>query len=375
MWSFSSTRYLQPSTPMAGRDNFTKGVRDILAHRAGFRCSKPDCRAPTAGPHEEDDKPGSIGIAAHITAAAEGGPRRDPSLSAEERSSARNGIWLCDNHAREIDKDPSRFTVEVLKAWKTHAEEEARALLGRSQRGTPLDVMLEVSLHRDDNDGLLAVGETNLPEGTKLMCSLRSSGIQYHAQVKGTVFGRRLLLGPFRRGEEPLPQRWYRLEICSYFNSAWGQSLAVLAIAGKDGLGLAGSWTRPLDPDLDDTDYAVDAEFDCPAPPLKEEAPLGDDETAGVVELVRKAVLEVEGQEPKMSAMPVGDVVDWFMSAPGLRKHEGWSSRELAPGIFEVKFSYWDGDKASEGIWLVMPRAKEVKYRNRPAKLMSWGQS
>jgi hypothetical protein len=57
---------------LAIRDDFSKGVREVLAHRAGFRCSKPDCRASTAGPSSVNNKHGSIGIAAHIAWIASG---------------------------------------------------------------------------------------------------------------------------------------------------------------------------------------------------------------------------------------------------------------------------------------------------------------
>ncbi len=38
------------------RDEFGKGVRESPAHRAGFRYSKPDCPAATAGPSDDDGK-------------------------------------------------------------------------------------------------------------------------------------------------------------------------------------------------------------------------------------------------------------------------------------------------------------------------------
>ena len=63
-----------------------------------------------------------VGEAAHICAASPGGPRYDPSMSDEERRSHDNGIWLCANCATEIDKDPARFPVSLLRRWKEEAE-------------------------------------------------------------------------------------------------------------------------------------------------------------------------------------------------------------------------------------------------------------
>jgi hypothetical protein len=43
------------------------------------------------------------GIAAHIAAAAFGGPRYDATLTATQRSAAANGIWVCAIHGKWID--------------------------------------------------------------------------------------------------------------------------------------------------------------------------------------------------------------------------------------------------------------------------------
>ncbi|MBS3652561.1 hypothetical protein KEU06_28695 [Pseudaminobacter sp. 19-2017] len=66
-----------------------------------------------------------MGEAAHITAASPGGPRYDASLSSEERRSFSNGIWLCRDHAHQVDHDEEHFTVELLRQWKRNAEARA----------------------------------------------------------------------------------------------------------------------------------------------------------------------------------------------------------------------------------------------------------
>ncbi len=78
---------------------------------------------PTIGPSTDPNKSINVGVAAHITAASPGGPRYDPALSSEERRSAENGIWLCQNHAKMIDNDPARYPTEVLREWKETAEQ------------------------------------------------------------------------------------------------------------------------------------------------------------------------------------------------------------------------------------------------------------
>jgi len=108
------------------RDDFDARAKEILARRVGYRCSNPDCRKLTSGPQEDPTKAVSIGVAAHITAASEGGPRYDPSLSSEERGSVDNGLWLCQNCAKLIDSDVQRYTPELLREWKRQAEQRAR---------------------------------------------------------------------------------------------------------------------------------------------------------------------------------------------------------------------------------------------------------
>lgn len=114
------------------RDDFPEGVKRSLALRVGSRCSRAECGALTSGPQDEPSKAINVGVAAHIAAAAAGGPRYDPFMSAEERTSAANGIWLCQNCAKLVDNDPVRFTIEVLQRWKIEREAEARRAIGLS---------------------------------------------------------------------------------------------------------------------------------------------------------------------------------------------------------------------------------------------------
>ena len=96
------------------RDDFPPSVIEQLARRVGFCCSNPGCQRPTSGPRAEPQKSINIGVAAHITAASEGGPRYDENLTSAERRSITNGIWLCQNHAKMIDDDEIRYTRDLL---------------------------------------------------------------------------------------------------------------------------------------------------------------------------------------------------------------------------------------------------------------------
>ena len=113
------------------RDDFLASVIKKLRERVANRCCKPDCRVLTIGPGDDPDSSASIGKAAHIAAAAPGGPRYDASMTREQRRSFDNGIWLCSNHAAEVDADRAAHPPELLREWKVVAERRARQERGR----------------------------------------------------------------------------------------------------------------------------------------------------------------------------------------------------------------------------------------------------
>jgi hypothetical protein len=115
------------------RDDFPEEVKRILAFRVSTTCSNPSCQADTSGPQEDTAKAVNLGVAAHITSASAGGPRYDPNLSSEQRSSIDNGIWLCQNCAKLIDNDVLQYPERVLRAWKTLAEHQAAMNVGKTK--------------------------------------------------------------------------------------------------------------------------------------------------------------------------------------------------------------------------------------------------
>lgn len=106
------------------RDEFSPKTKEAIAKRAAFICSNPDCRSLTLGPSGSDPRKFIYtGRAAHITAASPSGPRYDPTLTPEERSSVENAIYLCPNCADMVDKnDGIDFSVELLRKWKSEHE-------------------------------------------------------------------------------------------------------------------------------------------------------------------------------------------------------------------------------------------------------------
>jgi len=127
------------------RDDFLQTTVRKVATRAGWLCSFPGCRAFTVG---ADLGEGiiNIGTAAHICAAAPGGPRYDENMSPQERSSANNGIWMCRDHGKAIDSADPEFTVERLREWKSQAEQEARQRVLRNERSPIPEVTTDAQL-------------------------------------------------------------------------------------------------------------------------------------------------------------------------------------------------------------------------------------
>jgi hypothetical protein len=105
------------------RDEFPKLVKEILARRVGYLCSL--CYVSTTGPTTDPNKSSITGVAAHITAAAVGGPRFNRHLTPEERRAASNGLWCCANCGKMVDDDTLRFTDEKLREIKAIAEHAA----------------------------------------------------------------------------------------------------------------------------------------------------------------------------------------------------------------------------------------------------------
>ena len=115
------------------RDDFPVAVKELLARRVAFQCSRLGCSQVTSGPQADPAKYVNIGVAAHITAASPEGPRYDSTLAPDERRSAANGIWLCQTCAKLVDNDPIRYSVETLQEWKRFAENRAiQALEGKA---------------------------------------------------------------------------------------------------------------------------------------------------------------------------------------------------------------------------------------------------
>ena len=131
------------------RDNFSAGTKNALGRRVAFRCCFPGCGILTIGPKSIDSQGHvNLGEAAHIHAASPGGPRYDPEMSIDERSSIQNGIWMCRHHARLIDADEGQYSAETIQQWKRIAEAETYRQLKELTKSTIPDPTTIICLNQ-----------------------------------------------------------------------------------------------------------------------------------------------------------------------------------------------------------------------------------
>lgn len=115
---------------MRKRQNFLLKTKRILAQRAAYRCSFPECDALTVGPGTAPDERLLLGDAAHIYSASSNGPRGQGNLSVDQLQAPQNGIWLCTPHHRIVDPQSGRdFPPSILLSYKhLHESKIAREI-------------------------------------------------------------------------------------------------------------------------------------------------------------------------------------------------------------------------------------------------------
>ena len=150
------------------RDDFPQKVIDNVAKRAGYMCSWPECGKRTVGAGEEQATVVNIGVAAHINAAAPGGPRYDSQQTREQRASPENAIWLCQDHAKMMDADPTAYPEQLVRDWKRTHEDRIRQSVGRQEAPPLTEVSGEhVARGRGNVTALDIQGPTIIKPGTR----------------------------------------------------------------------------------------------------------------------------------------------------------------------------------------------------------------
>ncbi len=130
---------------MARNADFSGATKRIIAGRAGYQCSFPSCSLLTIGPGASATDVSVSGVAAHIYSAASGGPRGTAGLSATDRESPTNGIWLCETHGKLIDNNRGiSFPPPLLIGWK--GLQETKAARAQANAFHPFGWILELEL-------------------------------------------------------------------------------------------------------------------------------------------------------------------------------------------------------------------------------------
>ncbi|MEL1243987.1 HNH endonuclease [Flavobacterium sp. DGU11] len=114
------------------RIDFSDKTKEIIARRAGFKCSFPGCNKTLVGPGVFSHESITIGECAHIFSAVPKGPRTDGGLNDDELKKPENGIYLCRNHHKIVDskaKD-NKYTSDLLTRYKNRHEFLISAELG-----------------------------------------------------------------------------------------------------------------------------------------------------------------------------------------------------------------------------------------------------
>ncbi|ENM7918015.1 TPA: hypothetical protein ACMDXF_000935 [Vibrio parahaemolyticus] len=117
--------------PIHKRHDFLDSTKRMLRENVAYLCSKPDCRVLTVASKIDGCSLSNVGVAAHICAAAPGGPRYKLEQTEAERKHYDNGIWLCTTCSRLIDVDDDSYSEDLLRNWKSQTLAYVRDNIGK----------------------------------------------------------------------------------------------------------------------------------------------------------------------------------------------------------------------------------------------------
>jgi hypothetical protein len=218
----------------------------------------------------------------------------------------------------------------------------------------------QVSATRTEDGGIIILGKTKLPKGTKLMIDISRSG-SLLGQANVTVNeGGSFSSEPFTNKGKPHKSGLYKVTITSHFTSIW-QSNDVLLQVGKNGAKLPPGQLVPDDPEFPKAGGHLEVSFDITFPGMSPEQQ--------ALHTVWEAVLTVQGKG--RSADAIKDVVAYFVKGGGF-KPTGWSAKLSSNGVWIVTLNCIDAGEKKQAQWEYNPNTKAVKYLDPLAKLLSW---
>jgi hypothetical protein len=114
--------------------DFSKSVKNALAHRAAYICANPDCRCLTLSLIGDDAGRVNYRGRAVAICGPEGGPRHDPGMNSNQRKAIDNAIFLCNKCADLAGRNKgAHYPAEVLRDWKEQHKRWVRANLNLRQ--------------------------------------------------------------------------------------------------------------------------------------------------------------------------------------------------------------------------------------------------
>lgn len=129
-----------------GHDFSPKLIKNIR-ERSAFICNNPLCRQLTVKASFDNDTDSDIlGEAAHIYPAAKNWARYDDTILSSFIKSQKNAIWLCRVCSKLIDRNPKKYTADVLFQWKSDLEFYVQNLTTQDSRLRQLRLTLSASL-------------------------------------------------------------------------------------------------------------------------------------------------------------------------------------------------------------------------------------
>ena len=116
---FVMTTIVERNTGAMPEGDFSPTTKEIIAKRAGYLCSFPNCGRLLVGPSTLPTQFSFVGHVAHIFPSGANGPRADSGISKDQLQSPPNGILLCAHHHSVVDSDQgSKYSPSVLRSFK-----------------------------------------------------------------------------------------------------------------------------------------------------------------------------------------------------------------------------------------------------------------
>jgi hypothetical protein len=159
---------------------------NALWGRSGGRCAKCNIEISKTS---AKGRAYPIGDQAHIVGKSAKSPRGASAISAKDRASPDNHILLCATCHREVDGDPGRWAVELLRTMKAQQEDRIRVAGERipmSELSGTIDVE---AVDVDEAIGADIQSPTRILPGTRV--GLRAQNVRQATGVKISVRGDR----------------------------------------------------------------------------------------------------------------------------------------------------------------------------------------